>query len=130
MKSAKKKNWIYLYRRLKEFKILTTLIWKTKLSNFFRIYLELCISTTLMEDSEAFISRNKKIKIIQRITYRLFIYIGDLMTFIPKNKSQSNHTYLLYLLICHFNYMKKLDLYRQTMSPLKHKARIYLKRFI
>ena len=60
---------------------------------------------------------------------RFFIYMKDLEALILIYKSQSHYIYLLYLFINYFNRMKKLDIYRQTASSLRYKARKYLKRF-
>ena len=67
--------------------------------------------------------------ITQRITHRLFVYTGDLKVFVPKNESRSNHAYLFYWFVSHFNRMKELYFYGQTASLLEHKARKDLKRF-
>lgn len=61
--------------------------------------------------------------------YRLFNCIADLKAFITKNESESNYAYLLYWFIIYFNYIKELDLYRQTASLLEDKTKKYLKRF-
>lgn len=54
----------------------------------------------------------KKIKIMKKIIYRLFLYIKDLKIFLLKNKNQSNYIYLLYWFISYFNYIKELNLYK------------------
>lgn len=61
--------------------------------------------------------------------HQLFIHMENLEAFILIYKNQSNHAYILYWFVSHFNYTKELDLYGQNLSLLENKAKKYLKRF-
>lgn len=61
-----------------------------KLTDFFKKYLKFHIITFYIRDSKTIIFKNKKIKIIKKIIYKLYVYLENLKISLFKNKKKNS----------------------------------------